>query len=119
MSDGYNLVQIEKQLRDLNASSGTELLELKKLEHRRANAEHALAVAEAKAFMAAQGTVAFKEAFVTQATRRQARAVRLIKVQVDYAKSKVRERENTRSSLQTQAKLVLEAMRLAGRGDGA
>lgn len=119
MSDPYSLIEIEKQLRDLNSTSGSELLELKKLEHRRANAEHALSVGEAKAFMQAQGTVAFKEAFVTLETRHQARAARLAKVAVDYAKSKVRERENTRSALQTQAKLALEAMRLAGYGGGA
>lgn len=119
MSDPYSLNEIEKQLRELNATSGTELLELKKLEHRRANAEHALSVGKARAFMEAQGTVAFKEAYVVLMTRRQERAARLTKVAVDYAKSKVRERENTRSALQTQAKLALEAMRLAGFGGGA
>ncbi len=64
-------------------------------------------------------TVQMKDAFVDLATSDAKYDVEIAEIEVKYAADCVEERGSERSSLQTQAKVVIEEMRLAGFGGDA
>lgn len=117
--EGFNLHEIERGLRELESSGGKAALDLKKQRLNLVEARRALRRARVVATFQATGTVQMKSAFVDQETDEEQYNFELAEVEVKYAVDLVDERSSTRSSLQTRAKLALEAMRLAGYGGAA
>lgn len=119
--EGFNLHEIERGLRDLESSGGTAALSLKRARIVLAETRQALRQAKVKATFDAprEFTVQMKSAFVDRETDSQQFAYDLADAEVRYTADLVDERSSTRSSLQTRAKLALEAMRLAGFGGAA
>jgi hypothetical protein len=117
--EGFNLHEIHRGLRDLEASGGQAALSLRNERTTLVEKRRALRQARAQATLAATGTVQVKAAHVDIATDQEQYDHDLADVAVRYAVDLVEERSSTRMSLQTRAKLALEAMRLAGYGGGA
>lgn len=123
-----NMYAIERGLRELEATSGNAALELKRSRVNLVERRRALRLAKAKAFMEAKAqrqengkptTVQEREAYVDINTDEEQFQFDLAEVEVRYAMDLVSERGDTRSSLQTRAKLAIETMKLAGYGGGA
>lgn len=118
--DPYNLIEIERALRELESSGGQAALELKRYRENLAEKRKELRDAKATAvFNSPAGTVQLKSAYVDQQTSELQYDVELAEVQARYGADIVNERSSKRSALQTRAKLAMEAMRLAGYGGGA
>lgn len=92
-------------------------MELKKLRVKQAEARQALRNARARARAAAPKLSDKARAeYVDDATADDIYLVELAEIEVKYGADMVEERRSERSSLQTRAKLAIEAMRLAGYG---
>lgn len=123
-----NLYQIERGLRDLEGSSGQAALTLKKSRLNLVDKRRELRLAKAKAFLEAKRerqengkptTVQERESYVDIHTDEEQFQFDLAEVEVRYAADLMNERSDTRSSLQTRAKLAIECMKLAGYGGGS
>jgi hypothetical protein len=119
IEDPFNLLEIERGLKELESTGGQAALELKRWRERLVEKKKALREAKARATFEAAGTVQMKAAFVDLKTNDLQYEVDLAEVQVRYAADVVDDRSSKRSALQTRAKLAIEAMRLAGYGGGA
>lgn len=123
---GGSVYEIEKALRALESSGGMAALQLKRaredvvekrraLRHKRARVE-----VEAKRIRREIDgkplTVDERRQYLDSETDVEQYELDLAEVIVKYTADLVNERSSTRSSLQTRAKLVMEAMRLAGTG---
>lgn len=120
LDEAFNLVEIARNLQRLESTGGRAALELKKLRVNQAEARKALRVARARARKAAPPSSDKARAeFVDDETNEDQYAAELAEIEVKYGADMVEERRSERSSLQTRAKLAIEAMRLAGYGGGA
>ncbi len=121
LDEGFNLHEIERGLRELESSGGSAALKLKQARIALAESRQSLRKAKVKATFGAprEFTVQMKSAFVDRETDAEQFAYDLADAEVRYTADLVDERSSTRSSLQTRAKLALEAMRLAGFGGGS
>ncbi|WP_454199527.1 hypothetical protein [Nocardia sp. Marseille-Q1738] len=120
IEDPFNLLEIDRGLRELESSGGQAALDLKKWRDDLARKRKQLRDAKTKAtFNAPDGTVQMKSAYVDQETTELQLEYDLADNQARYGADMVDERRSTRSSLQTRAKLAVEAMKLAGYGGGA
>lgn len=117
--EGFSLHEIERGLRQLEATGGRAALELKKARLELVERRKSLRRARITATFASEGTVQMKNAYVDRETDTEQYECELAEVAVRYCADLVDERSSTRSSLQTRAKLVVEAMRLAGHGEGS
>lgn len=119
LDEAFNLVEIARNLQRLESTGGRAALELKKLRVNQAEARKALRVARARARKAAPPSSDKARAeFVDDETNEDQYAAELAEIEVKYGADMVEERRSERSSLQTRAKLAIEAMRLAGYGGG-
>lgn len=115
-----SLFEVERKLRALENSSGKVLLELRKLRLVSAEKRDALRKAKAAARKRApKGAAAERTAFVEGEVVVEQHAAELADIEVRYGADLVDERISVRSSLQSRAKVVTEAMRLAGYSGGA
>jgi hypothetical protein len=124
LDEAFNLVDIARNLRRLESTGGRAALELKKLRVKQAEARKALRIARADARdLARQGATSRSDKaraeFVEDETDEAQYLAELADIEVKYGADMVEERRSERSSLQTRAKLAIEAMRLAGFGGGA
>ena len=118
--EAFNLVDIARNLKRLESTGGRAALELKKLRVEHAEARKALR--EAKARVRASAPKMSDKArieYVDDHTGEEQYLVELAEIEVKYGADMVEERRSERSSLQTRAKLAIEAMHLAGHGGGA
>jgi hypothetical protein len=119
--EAFNLVDIARNLQRLESTGGRAALELKKLRVKQAEARKALR--EAKARVRASAPKMSDKArieYVDDHTGEDQYLAELAEIEVKYGADMVEERRSERSSLQTRAKLAIEAMRLSGYGgDGA
>lgn len=120
IEDPFNLLEIERGLRELESTGGKAALELKRF--REALAAKRKELREAKAYAKAQapkGPVFDRAAFIDEHTSDLQFEVEMAEIQSRYGADMVNERASKRSALQTRAKLAIEAMKLAGYGGGA
>ncbi|WP_280320130.1 hypothetical protein [Nocardia wallacei] len=117
LDEAFNLIDIARNLQRLEATGGRAALELKKLRVKQAEARKALR--EAKARVRASAPRMSDKArveYVEDHTSEIQYQAELAEIEVKYGADMVEERRSERSSLQTRAKLAIEAMRLAGMG---
>ncbi|MEV6555904.1 hypothetical protein AB0M22_09320 [Nocardia sp. NPDC051756] len=121
LDEAFNLADIARNLRRLEATGGRAALELKRLRVEQADARKALREARAHARAAApRSSDKARAEWVDDQTNEDQYKAELAEIEVKYGADMVEERRSERSSLQTRAKLAIEAMRLAGYGgDGA
>lgn len=121
LDEAFNLVDIARNLQRLESTGGRAALELKKLRVKHAEARKALRNARAHVRATAPAKLSDKARaeFVDDATNEDQYAAELADIEVRFGADMVEERRSERSSLQTRAKLAIEAMRLAGYGGGA
>lgn len=118
-----NMFEIERGLKHLEASGGQAALLLKQYREEVAQCERNLRLAKVRAYAQAKklrrddgrpSTVQEREMYVLEATDEAQFQLDLAKASLSYARDLVDERSGERSSLQTRAKLTLEALALAG-----
>ena|SRR5881628_7850 len=120
IDEAFNLVDIARNLQRLESTGGRAALELKKLRVKHAEAKKALREAKARVRASApRMSDKTRIEYVDDHTNDDQYAVELADIEVKYGADMVEERRSERSSLQTRAKLAIEAMRLAGFGGGA
>ncbi|KIA63035.1 hypothetical protein [Nocardia vulneris] len=121
LDEAFNLVDIARNLRRLESTGGRAALELKRLRVQQADAKKALRQAKAAARAAApRSSDKARSEWVDDQTNEVQYQAELAEIEVKYGADMVEERRSERSSLQTRAKLAIEAMRLSGYGgDGA
>lgn len=118
--EAFNLVDIARNLQRLESTGGRAALELKKLRVKQAEARKALREAKARVRAAAPRlSDKARIEYVDDHTADVQYQADLAEIEVKYGADMVEERRSERSSLQTRAKLAIEAMRLAGYGGGA
>lgn len=110
-----SLNEINRRLQEFASANGRHVLALHQAQQECDRAEHALAVAVAKATVTVEAkTVAEREALAFLQCESLHWAAREARAKLAYCKSLVRDRENALSALQSMANLVREEMRLAG-----
>lgn len=114
-----NLYEIERGLRDLESSGGKAALELKQCRFAVAHAKQKLRLAKVRAFaeykgMGGKQTVQERELHIVERTDTEQFELDIAEAALMYARDLVDDRQGQRSSLQTRAKLSLEALRLSG-----
>jgi hypothetical protein len=119
--EAFNLVDIARNLKRLESTGGRAALELKKLRVKQAEARKALRDARASVRASApRMSDKARAEWVDDHTGEDQYLAELAEIEVKYGADMVEERRSERSSLQTRAKLAIEAMRLSGYGgDGA
>lgn len=117
-----SLYAVERGLRELESSGGKAAQEVRKARIDVAQAKRKLRLARARAFVEAKqiprtdnkpSTVQERDIFVVEKTDTEQFELDIAEATLRYACDLIDERQGERSSLQTRAKLVMEAMRLA------
>ena len=120
-----SLYQIEAGLRELERGGGHAVLQVRGAREELAAARQALRVKRAQVWVQAKAlkrengrdaTVLEREMYMDEHTSDEQFEVDMCEAAVHYARDLSADREGVRSSLQTRAKLCMEAMRLAGFG---
>lgn len=118
-----NMFEIERGLRQLESSAGRAALELRTYRVQVAVARKALRGAKVRAYQQAKelqrgdgrpSTAQERDMYVLEHTDDEQFQLDLAEAALAYARDIVEERSGQRSSLQTRAKLTLEALALAG-----
>jgi hypothetical protein len=123
--DPHSLIGIRQRLAGLRTSGWIVHKKVKRYAFHVAKAESELRVAKANAMSEAcarqpkYGTVGERDEAIVLKVETKQKQLDRAKIRLQYAKDIVRERESERSSLQTEAKLIVEEMRLSGFGGGA
>lgn len=117
--DGMDLHRIVRELVEIKAGSGKRVLDLRDAEARRNATVREYEKACALVRLRAQGSVQHKQdcALVDEHCDRLRAAMDAAKEGESYAKASSRQFDSDQSNLQTQARLVEQAMRLAGVGE--
>ena len=118
-----SLYSVERGLRELESSGGQAALQVRQARIDVANAKRKLRLARARAFVEAKqiprtdnkpSTVQERDIFVVEKTDTEQFELDIAEATLRYACDLIDERQGERSSLQTRAKLVMEALRLSG-----
>ena len=114
--DGFDLYQIERELRELKGQGGRRSLEIRDAEIERARAKRELEHHKAKVRSETSGTVQAKEdaCWLDETVLRLQKAYDVACAVESYAKAVARDLERDQSGVQTRARLALKAMELAG-----
>lgn len=120
-----SLYQIEAGLRELEGGGGRAVLAVRTAREELAAARQALRLKRARVWVDAKklkrengrdATVLEREMFMDENTADEQFEVDICEAAVHYARDLSADREGVRSSLQTRARLCMEAMRLSGFG---
>ena len=113
-TDGLDLYRVVQELRSLYGGGGRAAAALRDAEVVRAQAVRTLEARKAHHRGVATGTVQAKDDYALLATMSLWEAADDGKAAETYAKSMARAHESDQSNLQTQARLIEQAMRIAG-----
>ena len=114
--DGFDLYEIERELRALKGQGGIRSLEIRNAEIARAKAKRDLEQAKARIRAGTSGTVQAKEdaCWLDETVQRLQESYDVACAAESYAKAVARDLERDQSGVQTRARLALKAMELAG-----
>lgn len=116
--DGFDLYQIEQELRELKGQGGKRSIEIRDAEIERARAKRELEHNKALVRSRTSGTVQAKEdaCWLDEHVLRLTAVYDVACAAESYAKAVARDLERDQSGVQTRARLALKAMELAGVG---
>ena len=114
--DGFDLYQIEQELRELKGQGGLRSLEIRDAEIERARSKRELEHHKALVRSGVSGTVQAKEdaCWLDETVLRLTAVYDRACAVESYAKAVARDLERDQSGVQTRARLALKAMELAG-----